>query len=82
MQNMPVVRTVEKWHLLHMLWGVTVAYAECELGSHIERTKSGAILTECLRCNLDRILLVGNYERLPTVNSVIMCAENSIANYR
>ena len=32
MLHMPVVRTVEKWHLLHMLWGVTVAYAEYALG--------------------------------------------------
>ena len=32
MQNMPKVRTVEKWHLLHMLWGWTVTYAEYALG--------------------------------------------------
>ena len=26
-------------HLLHMLWGVTVAYAECELGGQIKLGK-------------------------------------------
>ena len=44
MLHMPVVRTVEKWHLLHMLLGVTVAYAECELGIQIGSAKLGAIL--------------------------------------
>lgn len=33
---MPVVRTVEKWHLLHMTVGVTVEYAEFALGDQIK----------------------------------------------
>jgi hypothetical protein len=40
----------------------------------------GAISTECLWVKFGA--QVGECRRQPSANSVIMCAENSIANYR
>ena len=58
-------------------WG---GYSDWHLLRMHEVATLGAISTECLSVKFGA--QVGECRRQPSANSVIMCAENSIANYR